>query len=73
MQHETVKSDVDLMPSAGLAHADDVTSEIVPTQIDLNKVETFTQKFPKFETGCILVGSYCSQRFFVLLKLSLHL
>jgi glutamate synthase domain-containing protein 2 len=53
-QHETVKSAVDLMSSAGLAHPDDVTREMVTTRIDRNKVETFAQTFPELETGCML-------------------
>lgn len=53
-QHETVKSAMDLMASAGLAHPDDVTRDVVTTRIDRNKVETFAEIFPELETGCLL-------------------
>ena len=53
-QHETVKSAMDLMASAGLAHPDDVTRDVVSTRIDRNTVETFAQIFPELETGCLL-------------------
>jgi hypothetical protein len=57
-QHETVKSAMDLMASAGLAHPDDVTRNAVTTRIDRNKVETFAQTFPELENGCLLnIGS----------------
>lgn len=53
-QHETVKSAMDLMASAGLAHPDDVTRDVVTTRIDRNKVETFAEIFPELTTGCLL-------------------
>lgn len=53
-QHETVKSAMDLMASAGLAHPDEVTRDVVTTRIDRNKVETFAEIFPELETGCLL-------------------
>lgn len=56
-QHETVKSAIDLMASAGLTHPDDVTRDVVSTRIDRNTVETFAQTFPELETGCLLFES----------------
>lgn len=53
-QHETVKSAMDLMASAGLAHPDDVTRDVITTRIDRNKVETYAEIFPELETGCLL-------------------
>ena len=53
-QKETVKSAMDLMASAGLAHPDDVTRDVVTTRIDRNKVETFAEIFPELETGCLI-------------------
>ena len=53
-QHETVKSAMDLMASAGLAHPDDVTRDAITTRIDRNKVETYAEIFPEVATGCLL-------------------
>jgi len=53
-QYETVKSAMDLMASAGLAHPDNVTRDAVTTRIDRNNVETFAQTFPELEKGCLL-------------------
>lgn len=53
-QHETVKSAMDLMASAGISHPDQVTRDVVTTRIDRNKVETFAQIFPELEPGCLL-------------------
>lgn len=62
-QHETVKSAMDLMASAGLAHPDDVTRDAVTTRIDRNKVETFAEIFPELETGCLLYESTVPKEF----------
>ena len=56
-QHETVKSAMDLMASAGLSHPDEVTRDVITTRIDRNKVETFAQIYPELETGCLLFES----------------
>ena len=53
-QKETVKSAVDLIASAGLAHPDDVTRDVVSTRIERNKIETYAETFPEIETGCLL-------------------
>lgn len=62
-QHETVKSAMDLLASAGLAHPDDVTRDAVTTRIDRNKVETFAEIFPELETGCLLYESTVPKEF----------
>jgi len=62
-QKETVKSAMDLMASAGLAHPDDVTRDIVTTRIDRNKVETFAQIYPELETGCLTYESTVPKEF----------
>ena len=62
-QHETVKSAVDLMASAGLSHPDEVTRDVVTTRIDRNKVETFAEIFPELETGCLLFESTVPKEF----------
>lgn len=56
-QHETVKSAMDLMASAGLAHPDDVTRDVITTRIDRNKIETYAEIFPELESGCLLQES----------------
>lgn len=53
-QHETVKAAIDLMASAGIAHPDDVTRDVVSTRVERNVVETFAQTFPELESGCLL-------------------
>ena len=62
-QKETVKSAMDLMASAGLAHPDDVTRDVVTTRIDRNKVETFAQIYPELETGCLIYESTVPKEF----------
>lgn len=62
-QHETVKSAMDLMASAGLAHPDDVTRDAVTTRIDRNKVETYAEIFPELETRCLLYESTVPKEF----------
>ena len=53
-QHETVKSAMNLMASAGLTHPNEVTRDVVTTRISQNKVETFAQLYPEIETGCLI-------------------
>lgn len=62
-QHETVKSAMDLMASAGLAHPDDVTRDVITTRIDRNKVETYAEIFPELEQGCLLQESTVPKEF----------
>lgn len=53
-QHETVKSAVELMASAGINHPDGVTRDVVSTRVERNVTETFAQTFPELEKGCLL-------------------
>ena len=53
-QKETVKSAMDLMASAGLAHPDDVDRTVVSTRIDKTQVKTFYEIYPELDTGCLL-------------------
>jgi glutamate synthase domain-containing protein 2 len=62
-QHETVKSAMDLMASAGLSHPDEVTRDVITTRIERNKVETFAEIFPELETGCLLFESTVPKEF----------
>ncbi len=62
-QHETVKSAMDLMASAGLSHPHEVTRDVITTRIDRNKVETFAEIFPELETGCLLFESTVPKEF----------
>lgn len=56
-QHETVKSAMDLMASAGISHPDDVTRDIVSTRVERNKVETYAQTYPELVQGSLLYES----------------
>lgn len=62
-QHETVKSAMDLMASAGLSHPNEVTRDVITTRIDRNKVETFAEIFPELQTGCLLFESTVPKEF----------
>lgn len=62
-QKETVKSAVDLMASAGIAHPDDVTRDCVTTRIDNHKIATFAQRYPELEKGCLLNTETVPQEF----------
>ncbi len=53
-QHETVKSAMELMASAGINHPDNVTRDLVSTRVERNVTESFAQTFPELETGCLV-------------------
>lgn len=53
-QKETVKSAMDLMASAGIAHPDDVDRTVVSTRIDKTQVRTFYEIYPELVNGCLL-------------------
>ncbi len=53
-QKETVKSAMDLMASAGIAHPDDVDRCVVSTRIDKTQVKTFLEIYPELTKGCLL-------------------
>ncbi len=52
-QHETVKSAMDLMASAGINHPDNVDRTVVSTRIDRTKIQTYYETYPEIETGCL--------------------
>lgn len=55
-QHETVKSAVELMASAGIAHPDDVGRDVVSMRIDRTTIKTYAQTYPEPVPGCMLEG-----------------
>jgi glutamate synthase domain-containing protein 2 len=67
-QHETVKSAMDLMASAGISHPDDVTRDVVSTRVERNTVETYAQTYPELESGSLLYESTVPKEFFYFWK-----
>jgi glutamate synthase domain-containing protein 2 len=55
-QHETVKSAVDLMASAGINHPDDVGRDVVSMRTDRTSIKTYAQTYPEPVPGCMLEG-----------------
>ncbi|TGD59678.1 FMN-binding glutamate synthase family protein [Flavobacterium humi] len=53
-QHETVKSAMELMASAGLEHPDDVDRTVISARVSGTKIETYYEMYPEIETGCLL-------------------
>lgn len=53
-QHETVKSAMELMASAGLRHPDEVDRTIISARTGSTKIETYYEMYPEIETGCLL-------------------
>jgi glutamate synthase domain-containing protein 2 len=53
-QHETVKSAMDLMASAGLRHPDDVDRSVVSMRTDRTTIKTYEQTYPEPMPGCLL-------------------
>lgn len=53
-QHETVKSAMELMASAGLRHPDDVDRTVISARTGSTKIETYYEMYPEIETGCLL-------------------
>lgn len=62
--HETVKSAMDLMASAGLAHPDDVDRTVVSTRTERSKIQTFEETYPELKVGALLDGSTVPNEFF---------
>ena len=62
--HETVKSAMDLMASAGLAHPDDVDRTVVSTRTERSKIQTFEETYPELKVGSLLEGSTVPKEFF---------
>ena len=53
-QFETVKSAMDLMASAGIAHPDQVDRSVVSMRVDRTKIQTFAETYPDLSKGCLL-------------------
>lgn len=53
-QHETVKSAMELMASAGIKHPDEVDRSIVSMRLDSTRIQTFMETYPELTKGCLL-------------------
>jgi hypothetical protein len=53
-QHETVKSAMELMASAGITHPDVVDRSVVSMRVDRTKIQTFEETYPELDKGCLL-------------------
>ncbi len=53
-QYETVKSAMDLLASAGIAHPDEVDRSVVSMRVDRTTIQTFAETYPELEVGCLL-------------------
>lgn len=53
-QHETVKSAMELMASAGICHPDEVDRNVVSMRVDRTKIQTFAETYPELASGCLL-------------------
>ncbi|UUC44605.1 FMN-binding glutamate synthase family protein [Flavobacterium cerinum] len=53
-QHETVKSAMELMASAGIEHPDDVDRTVISARVSGTKIETYYEMYPEIEKGCLL-------------------
>ncbi|MGV3695985.1 FMN-binding glutamate synthase family protein [Flavobacterium sp.] len=53
-QHETVKSAMELMASAGIDHPDKVDRSVVSMRVDRTKIQTFEETYPELTKGCLL-------------------
>lgn len=53
-QHETVKSAMELMASAGLRHPDEVDRTVISARTGSTKIETYYEMYPEIVTGCLL-------------------
>ncbi len=63
-QHETVKSAMELMASAGIDHPDKVDRSVVSMRVDRTKIQTFEETYPELEVGALLEGSKVPNEFF---------
>src|SRR6218665_1411563 len=63
-QHETVKSAMELMASAGIDHPDNVSRDVVSMRVDKTKIQTFAELFPELKKGCLLQPETVPDRFF---------
>lgn len=67
-QHETVKSAMDLMASAGIDHPDGVTRDVVSTRVERNKTQTFAEIYLELKPGSLLDGSSVPNEYFRIWK-----
>ncbi len=67
-QHETVKSAMELMASAGIDHPDKVDRSVVSMRVDRTKISTFEETYPELEVGCLLNGSKVPNNMFAFWK-----
>lgn len=63
-QHETVKSAMELMASAGIEHPDNVDRSVVSMRVDRTKIQTFEETYPELKIGALLDGSTVPNEFF---------
>lgn len=63
-QHETVKSAMELMASAGIDHPDNVDRSVVSMRVDRTKIQTFEETYPELKIGSLLDGSTVPNEFF---------
>ncbi|WP_291129935.1 FMN-binding glutamate synthase family protein [Flavobacterium sp. UBA7682] len=56
-QHETVKSAMELMASAGIDHPDKVDRSVVSMRVDRTQIKTFEETYPELKVGSLLDGS----------------
>ena len=63
-QHETVKSAMELMASAGIDHPDKVDRSVVSMRVDRTKIQTFEETYPELKVGSLLDGSTVPNEFF---------
>jgi glutamate synthase domain-containing protein 2 len=63
-QHETVKSAMELMASAGIDHPDKVDRSVVSMRVDRTKIQTFEETYPELKVGCLLDPSTVPNDFF---------
>ncbi len=67
-QHETVKSAMELMASAGIGHPDEVDRNVVSMRVDRTKIQTFAETYPELENGCLLDERSVPETFFYFWK-----
>ena len=59
-----MKSAMDLMASAGLAHPDEVDRTVVSTRIERSKIQTFEETYPELKKGALLEGATVPNEFY---------
>jgi len=62
--HETVKSAMELMASAGIDHPDKVGRDLVSMRVDKTNIRTFSELFPEVKPGCMLSSETVPDKYF---------